>query len=333
MTRSLSVVGLAALLLAVSAARGGTLRNVKVGEAIPPFAVRTLAGEDLDSKQLEGNVAILVYVSAEQQSSDSAMRLATAVARDLRPKGLDLVFLTADATRVGFFREQRDRLKIHDFPLAIDAGRGVYGSLGLIVLPTTVVMDRTGRLAHVISSCKSDYKPVLRAYAEHTLGLIDDAELEKQLTAKEFRRDRPEDRIARRRAAARLLRQKGLLEEAENELRAALEIDAANADALLDLATLNIDQERLDEASELVARVLASQPNHRRAKLISGILLYHRGELEEADRALSEALLLNPDPIWTHYYLGLVKEQQGDAAAANEHFKESLGRLLEDHPL
>jgi peroxiredoxin len=333
MKRSLSVVGLLVLLLAVSAVRSDTLRNVEIGETIPPFTLRTLSGEELDSKQFEGKVAILVYVSAEQQSSDNAMRLAATVGRELRLEGLELAFLTADATRVDFFRQQRDRLQVHEFPLAIDAGRRVYGDLGLIVLPTTVVIDRDGRLAHVISSCKSDYEPVLRAYARHALGLIDDAQLEVQLTTKQIQRDQSGDRIARRRAAARLLRKKDLLAEAESELRAALEIDANDAAALLDLATLYIEQERLDEADDIVARVATAHPDDRRAKLVAGILLYHRDQIDEAGVALQEVLLLNPDPIWTHYYLGLIKERQGDEAAAITHYKESLGRLLKDHPL
>lgn len=333
MKRFLTAVVTLALLLAAAPARGDTLRNIEPGQPVPKFSLRTLSGETISGEQRRGRVVALVYLSAEQQSSEDAMRMAAAVGRTLRSDGLDVIFVTADATRVGYFRQLRDRLKIHEFPLAIDAGRGLYGDLGLIVLPTTIVIDREGRLAHVIASCRSDYQPMLTAYAWHALGLMDDAELERQLTARSFRRDRPEDRIARHRATARLLRQKGLPSEAENELRTALEIDANHADALLDLASLHIEQGRLDDATVLVEEVMAAEPHQRRGKLFTGVLLYYRGRMDEADRALQEALLLNPDPVWTHYYLGLVKERQGDEAAAIQHLKEALGRLLEEQPM
>ena len=47
----------------------------------------------------------------------------------------------------------------------------------------------------------------------------------------------------------------------------------------------------------------------------------------------SELLLLNPDPVYTHYYLGLIRERQGDAAQAAVHFKEALARVLPARPM
>ncbi len=320
-------IGLAVLVL-VSAAAADELRNVKVGQDVPPFTVPTLAGDELKSSELHGKVVVLVYVAAEQQSSERAVQAASALGRELRNQDLKVIFLTADATQVGFFRQQRDRLGIHE-PLGLDAGREVYGALGVFVLPTTIIIDRDDRLALVMSSYKSDYEHVLGAHVQHALGLIDDAELEKQLSFKQFQHGLPE-KVARHRAAARLLRENGLLPDAENELRAALELDAENTDALLDLAALLTEQKRLDEAEVLVAKVSAVDPGNRRLKLESGIILYRQGRFDDAERLLGEALLLNPDPVRTHYYLGLIKEHQGDQSAAIMHFKEALKRLLKE---
>jgi peroxiredoxin len=321
----LATLGLAA------AARGDELRNVKVGQPVPPFGVTTVSGEKLQSSDLRGKVLVLVYLSAEQQSSERALKIADVVGRELRDQELVVAYMTADVTRVAFFRAQRDRLNIHR-PLGLDVGRRVYGELGLIVLPTTIVVDGEGRLARVISSCKSDYEHVLRSYVRHTLGLIDDGELAEALSTTQILRNQPADRIARRRAAARLLREKGLVRDAENELRAALEIDAEHADTLLDLASLHIDTERFEEAGRVVEQVRTGDPEHRRGKLLYGIVLYHQGRLDEAEPLLEETLLLNPDPVRTHYYLGLIAERRGDQSAAIVHFKESLKRLLREHP-
>lgn len=316
-----------ALLLVTGRADADKVRNVDPGQEVPPFSVRTIDDEELSSAALRGKVVVLVYISADQKSSERALQAALSVDRDLRSNDLALVSMTADTVRVGYFRQLRSRL---DFgkPLGLDVGRKVYGGLGVIVLPTTIVIDREGRLAHVLSSYKGDYEYVLRTYVRHALGKLTDAELKEALTSKDYVRDQPADRIARHRAAARLLREKGLLADAETELRSALTIDANDVETRLDLADLEIRQERFGDAAEIIERVMMAEPNDRRGKMLHGIVLYERGRLAEAEGVLEEALLLNTDPARTHYYLGLVKDARGDQTAAIVHFKAALRRLL-----
>jgi tetratricopeptide (TPR) repeat protein len=155
----------------------------------------------------------------------------------------------------------------------------------------------------------------------------------RELETESFRRDRPADRIARHRAAAQILWKSGMLADVENELRAALDIDPHHADAQLDLAALELARGQVTEAGEIVDDVLAANPYHRRGKLMYGVVLYRADKLVEAELALREALVLNPDPAQTHYYLGLIYEKKGDTAKALQHYRESLARLMEDRPL
>jgi tetratricopeptide (TPR) repeat protein len=334
MRRHLPVVAIGALaaiaLLAV--ARADTLRNVRPGEIVPAYNLKTLSGQTVSSAALRGKVVVLIFLSAEQHSSELVLGDAHDVCRDLRRDDLALLFVTADVGRSDYFRALRDRRQVHE-PLGLDFDRKVYGDLGLIVQPTTVIIDREGRLAHVISARPSNYAHVLRAYCRHALGLIDDAKLETELKTERYDRDRPEDRIARHRAAARLLSETGLLADCEKELQAALAIDPDHADARLDLAAVLLAMDRTDDAAMAVEAVLRAHPTHRRAKLIEGIVLYHQGRLDEAAPVLEDALLLNPDPVQTHYYLGRIYEQKGDTTRAMHHYKEALSRLIEDRPL
>jgi tetratricopeptide (TPR) repeat protein len=320
---------------AAAPARADGLRNVIRGQAIPEFSLTTLDGEPVGSAELAGKAVILVYLSAEQRRSELAATAAAAVWRELDHEhrdALSLVFVTPDADRASYFRRQREVLGVRE-PLALDVDRQLYGDLGLIVLPTTIVVDPQWRLAHVISSYKSDYDHVLQAYAEHAMGRLDDEGLQRRLTTRRVERNRPEDLIARHRAAARIMRGSGLPADAQRELQAALEIDPAHADTRLDLAAVLVTVGRTDEAGVIVAEVLESAPGHRRARLIHGVVLYHDGSLDEAEAVLKEVLLLNPDPVQTHYYLGLIYERKGDPARAAEHFKQSLTRLLRDRSL
>ncbi|MHC4908965.1 MAG: hypothetical protein ACYTF9_04510, partial [Planctomycetota bacterium] len=64
---------LLALLGLACPARADELRNIKVGQPVPPFALNTLAGRTLESAALRDKVLVLVYLSAEQKSSERAL--------------------------------------------------------------------------------------------------------------------------------------------------------------------------------------------------------------------------------------------------------------------
>jgi tetratricopeptide (TPR) repeat protein len=240
-----------------------------------------------------------------------------------------LVHVTADVVQKAYFERFRQDRGV-DAPLAFDADRSLYGQLGLIVFPTTIVVNAEGKLAHVISLRGPDYAHTLDAYLRHTLGKIDDAQLDAELKSRPTSQGSPKSLASAHRATARLMRDKGRLDAAREELTKAREQDPENADILLDLADLDLATEKLDEADQLVQSVLAGHPDHRRAKQIKGICLYRQNKLTEAEAALLEALSLNPDPARIHFYLGKIYEQQGQAAKALEHYRDAAAHLLHE---
>ena len=314
-----------------AAALGDELRVVKVGQAIPAYSLKTMGTDPADNPSGRKHALVLVYVAAQQVSSTKVMVESQQMLTDLKRNDLEVQYVTADVVQTDWFRDFRDGAGIHG-PLGLDFDRVLYGKLGIIVLPTTIVVDAKGRLAHVIAGYKPDYVHMLDAYARHALGLLDDQQLEEHLAAKGFHHDTPADRAARHRAAAGLLREKGLREQAERELHSALEVDPSDMEARLDLASLFIAMDRFDDARPLVEEVMKSDAANRRAKLLRGILLFHDDQLDEAEEILNESLILNTDPARTHYYLGMVYEKKGQADKAMEHYRKALQRLLDERP-
>lgn len=318
--------------LALSAAAAADdLRVIKRGEAVPPYSLKALSGPNLDNASNRERACIIVYLSAQQVSSTRAAVDSQQVATALRRSDLELQHITADVAQANWFREFRDSASVRA-PLGLDFDRVFYGQLGVIVLPTTIVVDAQGRLRHVIAGYKPDYAHVLEACSRHALGLLNDAQLDEALKAKGFNRDTPADRAARHRAAAGLLRERGLLDDAEKELRKAIEIDPQGVDSRLDLASLCIALRRFDEAEALVSETVKIEADNRRAKLLRGMLAYHAGRLDEAEKTLTESLVLNTDPARTHYYLGLIYEAKKNADKALEHYRQALERLLGEKP-
>jgi len=319
------------LLVMSAAVAADDLRVIKRGQAIPAYSLPTLTSAAIDNPSGREHSLILVYIAAEQVSSTKVAVESQQVFSTLKRDDIELQFVSADVAQANWFREFRDSASVRA-PLALDFDRVLYGQLGIIVLPTTIVVDGKGRLKHVIAGYKPDFTHVLDAYARHTLGLLDDAQLETSLEARGFARDTPADRAARHRAAAGLLREKGLLGDAEKELRQAIEIDPQGIEHRLDLASLCIALNRFDEAESLVNDVTKIESDNRRAKLLRGMLAYHAGRLDEAEKILTESLVLNTDPARTHYYLGLVYEAKKNPDKALEHYRKALERLLGERP-
>ena len=326
--RALATMGVALILASTSAGRDER-RAIKTGEAVPAFRLMTVAGTVVDSARLRGKVVVLIYLSAEQRSSERAASDANRVVKKLAGDDVVLLFVTADWIHRADFEELWEELAL-DAPLGFDAERKLYRGLGLIVVPTTLVIDREGCFGHAISTRPKDYPHVLDAYVRHVLGQFDDAELEERLEARSFDSGSPKSLASRHRAAARLLREKRLLGSAEEQLRAAMKLDPDSIDIRLDLASLHLRMGKIADAELAIASVIEVKPKHRRARLLPGIMLFETDRLSEAEAVLKDALVLNPDPARTHFYLGQVYERTGETDKALEDYREALRRRLDE---
>ncbi|MCB9847550.1 MAG: tetratricopeptide repeat protein [Phycisphaeraceae bacterium] len=302
------------------------LRGVKSGEPVPAYKMPTIDGSVVDSQQLKGSVVVMVFLSAEQRRSELAAIESAEVVAAMGNDGVRLVHVTADVIHKDDFLKLRSEHGITN-PLAFDSDRTLYGGLGLIVLPATIVVDREGDLAHVILLHRSGYMHELDAYIRNALGELSDEELKAQL-AETASKGTPKSLASAHRSLARSMREKGLFDSAREELRKALEMEPGNHEAMLDLCEVDLAMDDLDASERLADQVLEAQPLHRRAQQLKGIIEYHRGRYDDAERILSEAIELNPNPERAHYYLGLICEQRGDKDQALAHYRAAIQGML-----
>lgn len=316
-------------LAAASHSRADELRNIKTGQAMPQISVATIDGGRVESSAMKGSVVVLVYLSAEQRSSELAATESQTVVRALKDSGVTLIHITADEQGKDYFTKFRKEHSI-DAPLGIDADRAAYHAMGLIVFPTTVVIDKEGKLAHTIALRGLDYSRTLDTYIRHAQGALTAEQVQERLTATTPTESSPRSLASAHRAAAKLHREKGRLDAAREELMKARELDPTDREAQLDIAEVDMSASKLDDADKTIEDVLKSQPEHRRAKLLKGICLYKRGNLSEAEQMLTDSLRLNPDPSRAHYYLGRLYEKQGSTVKALEHYREALRRTMHE---
>lgn len=312
-----------------TSAVGEPLRHIKVGDPIPSYQLTTMDGTMVDSDQTENKVMVLIYIVARQRGSEHAITEANKIIRDLKDHPVELLIVTANIDQMPYLEKFWSDQSIQT-PLAFDPDRKLYAELGLIAFPSTLIIDRQGRLAHAISTHSPNYPHLLEGYTRHTLGLIDDTGLEEHLKIRSQQLSSPKDLSSRHRTVARLMRGKGLLAAAEDELHEALKLDPGNTDTLLDLADLYLQVKRIDEAEKLINQVLETNAEHRRGMLLKGILLFRQSNFDQAEAILNDALILNPNPARTHFYLGRIHEAKGNTDRALYHYHQALERLLDE---
>jgi peroxiredoxin len=329
--RTLIGIGLVVcvVLMTATEARADRLRKINIGQPFPAFTLMTTEGTTVTKEDYTNKVLVLVFLSAEQTSSEEAAIDAARVIKELGRDDIELLFVSRDVIYKSHFQDFMTSNELA-VTMCFDTDRALSDQIGLIVLPTTIFIDRDGRLAHVVSIHRADYAKTLDLYALHTLGIIDQEGMQERFAEPIVKAKDPDSLVARHRAVARLLREKGLYDNAQRELRTALNLNPDDVGCQLDLASLLLVVDRIDDARRVVDTVLNGSPANRHAQLLRGIILYREEKFAEAEPLFQKLLVLNPDPARTHYYLARIYERQDKKEKALHHYHEALVRLMGD---
>lgn len=97
-----------------------------------------------------------------------------------------------------------------------------------------------------------------------------------------------------------------------------------SAPAQIRLGYLLAETGALEEALGQFDRALVIAPRAFEAKTGRGMALTSLGRYPEAEKALRDALLLNPNPVRVHYELGVLYRKTGEYQKAVDEFKEGI---------
>ena len=127
---------------------------------------------------------------------------------------------------------------------------------------------------------------------------------------------------------ARFLIRDRLYAQAEDELRRVLSRDPTNLAAMIDLATVLSEEERLEEAAGVVERALGLDPGYARLHLLLAGLESRRGDSEKALELYDVALDLDPGSLEARLQKAMFLFRQRRFEAV----EELLAETLEKHP-
>ena len=177
------------------------LRNVKRGDAIPPFAVKRLDGTSLEKTDLKEKTAVLLFVRPEHPASLTALKEANRVRRDYRDAALVVLAVSTDDEGGAYFSRMIEDHQL-DLPIALDRGREMYGTYGVVVAPTTMVIDTKGILRFELPHLPPSYSDRLRRHLDLLLGRITTEEHDAGLTFTKTTNPEWQRRAARKLAVA-----------------------------------------------------------------------------------------------------------------------------------
>jgi peroxiredoxin len=146
----------------LAAARPGAAWALKAGDAFPHFAAPDLAGATVDTKAFGNKVILIEFWSIYCSSCVQQMPHVAALHEKYKDQGLQCIGIDMDvygAARVKKFLDGLD-FKV-PYPNIIDAKMQIKALLGVSILPTTIVVDTTGKVALFHVGYKPGYEKEL----------------------------------------------------------------------------------------------------------------------------------------------------------------------------
>jgi len=302
------------------------LRNVKPGDAIPAFSVKCLDGRSLTTSDLKDKTALLLFVRPDHPASLTALKEANRVRRDYRDAALVILAVSTDEDGGGYFTRMVADHQL-GLPIALDRGREMYGTYGVVVAPTTLLIDATGILRFELPHLPPNYTDRLRGHLDLLLGRITVEEHEAGSTL-----TKPTVPASQRRAERKLAMAESLM--AQNDFSQAMavlaELNTEGADphiALL-LGICNVKVGHLTDAAELLESASVKEAKPQGLTLALAQLAVARKQDDRAEVLLLKAVEDANDPVPALYELGQLYERNKDFEQAIACYRKALEHLL-----
>ncbi len=295
--------------------RSLSFKKLKLGDELPPISLSGGSGSN-NIEDISGKVSILLFArpgeSLSQKAATSlAQVLATAQLEDITALAIVPEGTEAAAGELG-----------RTFVVIVDKARKIEESFGVLVYPSTAVIDRSRKLACYLPLFSPEFTDQIRKCLIAVVG-------ESAVEATPVKTDGKELETRRKLEQALGLIESGATEEGEKSLREISSLYPRYGDAQMSLGLLLLEKGELAEAKQFLQQAIRLKRPVPKALLGLGITLRRLGELDDAVQVLNQALASNYTPANCHYQLGLVFEAKRDWEEAYEHYLLAAGELLD----
>ena len=349
----------ATFMLAPAAA---TLQELQVGMEVPEFSLRTISGETRKLSDLRGErLTILFFWSTWSKNSAKGLLRMEKLYQQYGNKGLTVIGINADGQNtsgetIEAIREMTGTLKI-TFPILIDQGLTAFRDIGVIALPTTIILDRERNISYELSGYplvgveeladfvaaamdgkkpaiiagNKGYQPDKNALRLYNMGrntlktrrMADTAEgWFKKAIAADPRFVPPHLSLGK------LYLQRGEILAAKAQFEQSLAREPDNVVALCEMGMIVANEGKIEQGMALLERTLKADDAYTPCYYYRGYLLGRTGKQAEALKMFDAAMAINPNDYAIHLYMARMYEETGKTQQAADEYRKALEAAL-----
>jgi Flp pilus assembly protein TadD len=314
-----------------SAGQGhAALRKMKLGDTMPEFSLSDSTAKVFEYKHNRKRVLAMVFLSDGQKQSKSAVSDIRQILAGLRAKAepFDFVAVMTRTPKSDLFESTDSKPA---FPVLLDSQYKLWGKLGIIAMPTVLIVGKDDKALWIRAGHAYDFAPALRSNLSYALGIAGENAPKKTVEAKALSNNTAASRIKRHLQMAKMLEKKGRLDSAIAEVGKAQALDPDSVEPVLELGELFCRAGKGKDALETVGSAqITKRPDKARLVLISGWAKRLTGDFTAAQKHLLEATKLDPKSTRGYFELGQVFEAKGDKDKALAAYHRALTLALGD---
>jgi len=301
----------------------------KQGDRVPNFAIRTIDGNQISLDEQKGKIIVLAFWKQEDDKSSKMLTDLCRISQEFQDKTVTFLAINGDKASDKQIRE----MALANKPtcrFASDPDLAAYSTLGILVLPTTLIVGPEGKLEFVEDLYSRNFYAHTKAYVRFLLGEITQDQLKAELEPTKFAESSPA-RIKAERYVNMALVLLDIKERAKarEALKKAVEADPSFPEPHLRMAGLCLEDKELREAGSELEQALELNPSPKEGKLLQGLTYAGRGEDSLAVAVLQELVENNPQPPPEAYYqIGKIYEKQNKSSEALAAYQTALELLL-----
>ncbi len=302
-----------------------------IGDPVPPIALARADGspEPFDLQQLIGQPALIIFWRPNQDLSLSALRDVEALHQELDPFKVVAVD-TSRASGPQVMAVLGD--ESFSFPFLLDRNRELYGTLGVIVSPTTFILDENGITRFKVASHPKQYAMVVRARLRYLAGEITEDEMKRNVEPAVLKIDHDLAAGLRMYNLAKRLQAEGKIQDAVAEFEKAVAQYPSLSEARCALGFMALETGDYQTAAAHFQTAVNYQPGLAQARLGQACILARTGEMEQAERILLALMGHNSVAVRVRYELGRIYRARGMEPEAATYFADALALVFPEHP-
>ena len=309
------------------------LRHLRQGDMLPGFNIRTIDGNPISLDDLKGKITVLAFWKRGQDDSNKMLADLSRISKQHQHKGVAVLAINGDKASDQQIR-QLPGTKNLDCVFAGDPDLITYVSMGIFVLPTTLIIGPDTRIIFICSLHSRNFYTQINAHVKILLGEITqdqlDAELHLRKSAKVSKARIKAERYIN--LGQMLMDNPALKNKAFQVLTTAMQTDPSYYKPHVLLAKWHLENKMIrDAATELVQAFKLSPDLNllQDAGLRKARDLADQGHDNEALSIFLKWLKNNPTPPAALYFkLGRIYEKQNRMSLAGEAYCKAAETML-----